>query len=253
MTYVIFGELETLKKSFNFRQKHFSGIIQLRLDYLFTSNNRQETISNVDILNAFSTDHSPVFCSFISCLNCVKGPGFWKFNNSLICDSDFVDEMKTFIHNTKIFSDLNDTFSNQNKSEFLKYEIRKRSIAFSKSLAKKSKKEHALLLPKSTKLEQDIVSEEKFGEYKKKKNKLEKIYDNIAESVKIRSKCFWYKYGEKSLKFFCGWEKKNALPGTIKTLLEDGKEITAPSEISLILRKFYENLLQSLSRISKWF
>ena len=109
------------------------------------------------------------------------------------------------------------------------------------------------MLPKSTKLEQDIVSEEKFGEYKKTKNKLEKIYDNIAESVKIRSKCFWYKYGEKSLKFFCGWEKKNALPGTIKTLLEDGKEITAPSEISLTLRKFYENLLQSLSRISKWF
>ena len=189
----------------------------------------------------------------MSCLNCVKGPGFWKFNNSLICNSDFEDEVKTFIHNTKIFLDLNDTFSNQSKSEFLKYEIRKRSIEFSKTLAKKSKKEHALLLPKSTKLEQDIVSEEKFGEYEKTKNKLEKIYDNIAESVKIRSKCFWYKYGEKSVKFFCGWEKKNALRGAIKTLLEDGKEITALSEISLTSRKFYENLLQSLSRILKCF
>ena len=48
--------------------------------------------------------------------------------------------------------------------------MRKRSIAFSKALAKKSKKEHGLLLPKTTKLEQDIVSKEKFDEYEKTKN-----------------------------------------------------------------------------------
>ena len=30
LTYVIFGQLDTLKKSFTFRQKHFSGIIQRR-------------------------------------------------------------------------------------------------------------------------------------------------------------------------------------------------------------------------------
>ena len=62
--------------------------------------------------------------------------------------------------------------------------------------------------------------------------------------MKIRSKCSWYQYGEKSKKFFYGLEKKNALHGTIKTLLEDGKEITTPSEISLTLKKFYENLFQ---------
>ena len=55
-------------------------------------------------------------------------------------------------------------------------EIRKRSIPFSKALAKKSKKEHALLLPKMTKLEQDIDSEEKFDEYENAKNELENIW-----------------------------------------------------------------------------
>ena len=34
------------------------------------------------------------------------------------------------------------------------------------------------------------------------------------------------------------------LRGTIKTLLDDGKEITTPSEVSLTLKKFYENLFQ---------
>ena len=111
--------------------------------------------------------------------------------------------MKTFIHNTKIFLDQNDTLSNQSKMEFLKYEIRKGSIVFSKALAKRSKKEHALLL---LKLEQGIDSEEKFDECKKTKNEHEKIYDNIAEGVKIRSKYSWYQHGEKSTKFFYGFE-----------------------------------------------
>ena len=51
-------------KSFFFRQKHFSGVIQHRLDYIFISKSLQEIISNVDILNAFSTDHSPSFLFF---------------------------------------------------------------------------------------------------------------------------------------------------------------------------------------------
>ena len=80
------------------------------------------------------------------------------------------------------------------------------------------------MLSKITKLEQDIDSEEKFDEYEKTKNKLEKIYDNVAEGVKIRSKCSWYQYGEKSTKFFYGLEKRNALCGTIKTLLDVGKK-----------------------------
>ena len=39
-------------------------------------------------------------------------------------------------------------------------------------------------------------------------------------------------------------EKKNAFGGTIETLLEYGKEITTPSEISLTLKQFYENIFQ---------
>ena len=158
--------------------------------------------------------------------------------------------MKNFIHDTKIFLHQNNILSNQSKWEFLKYEIRKRSISFSKALTKKSKNEHALLLSKTTKLEQDLDSEKKIDEQEKAKNELEKIYDNIAEGSKILSKCSWYQYGEKSTKFFYGLEKKNALHGTIKTLLEDGKEITTPSEISLTFENlFQKTIAKSLSDI----
>ena len=94
----------------------------------------------------------------------------------------------------------------------------------------------ALLFSKITKLEQDIDSKEIFDEYNKTEKEREKIYDNIAEGVKICSKCSWYQYGEKSTNCFYGLEKKNVLRETIKTL-DDGKEITTPFEISLTLKK----------------
>ena len=48
-------------KTFIFRRKHFPGFIQRRLEYIFVSQNLQESTINVDILNAVSTDHLQVF------------------------------------------------------------------------------------------------------------------------------------------------------------------------------------------------
>ena len=73
-------------KTFTFRQKHFSDFIQRRLDYIFVLQNLQERTRNVDISNAVSTDHSPVFCLLLNSTEFPKGPGIWKFNNSLIFD-----------------------------------------------------------------------------------------------------------------------------------------------------------------------
>ena len=116
----------------------------------------------------------------------------------------------------------------------------------SKVLAQKSCEKHADVLCKITKLEQDIDSEEKFEEYDKTRSGLEKIHDKIAEGVKIRSKCSRSQYGEKSTKFFYGLAKKNAICGTIKTLINDGKEITMPNEINLNLKAFMGTYLKKI-------
>ena len=71
------------KRQYTFQQKHLSGIIQRR-------------IIQSEGLDALLTDHSPVFCS-ISKQNEVnkrKDTGLWKFNNSLISNTDFVKQMK---------------------------------------------------------------------------------------------------------------------------------------------------------------
>ena len=50
---------------FHYKTKAYSEITERRLNYLFISNSLQKTISNVDILNASSTDRFLIFCSFI--------------------------------------------------------------------------------------------------------------------------------------------------------------------------------------------
>ena len=51
-------------------------------------------------------------------------------------------------------------------------------------------------------LEQHIINEGKFNEYKTVKDELEIFCDNDATRVNIRSKCDCYQYGEKSTKYF---------------------------------------------------
>ena len=65
----------------------------------------------------------------------------------------------------------------------MKYE--RNVFLFQKFQLKKPCKRHADWLCKFTKLEQDIDNEEKFEEYDKTRRELEKIFDKIAESVKI--------------------------------------------------------------------
>ena len=204
----------------------------------------QESVKNVKILNALSTDHSPLFCSFLNLTNISKGRGLWKFNNSLISNANFVDGMKTLIQKV-IFGFENDTYlTDQVKWELLKYEIRKLAINFSKKIAQNFRKSQRDLETKIKKLEQNIINEDKFNEYKTAKDELENFYNNIATGVKTRSKCDWYQYGEKSTKFFLNLGKQKAVNGAVKRITKDHIKINDQLKIQRKLRMFYEQLFK---------
>lgn len=67
--YDVWGIRNPKVKHFAFRQKHYSGYIQRRLDYIFILKNLQQLVKTTEILNAFSSNHSPVFCSILSGYN----------------------------------------------------------------------------------------------------------------------------------------------------------------------------------------
>ena len=64
------------------------------------------------------------------------------------------------------------------------------------------------------------------------KNELKKSYGKIGDGVKIRSKCNWHQYGEKSTKFLLNLKKKRAIGGSIEKLLNRNTEITTAADVN---------------------
>ena len=52
---------------------------------------------SIDILPSVNTDHSAVYLKLGALDEMNRGPSSWKFNNSLINDTTFFDEMSDFI------------------------------------------------------------------------------------------------------------------------------------------------------------
>ena len=178
-----------LCKRFTFRKNHFSGFIQRRLDFFFISNSLQESIKKTDILPSFCSDHSPIFISFQKNQDITLGKHFWKFNNSLIQDENYLSEMKEHI---KFIINSFDTILGNNPHtqwEFLKYEIRKFTIQYSKVKAKKRREKTKTLEENLKTLESDLKNEENILQYNIQREELNMTYDEISNGIKIRSRC----------------------------------------------------------------
>ena len=65
----------------------------------------------------------------------LQGGGLWKFNKSLIKNENYREQMKTLIKNVLDNLDQDNIEDPQFHWEYLKYEIRKFSIHFSKDIA----------------------------------------------------------------------------------------------------------------------
>ena len=229
----------------SFRQNHFSGYIQRRLDYFFISNILQEATKKTDILAAFSTDHSPIYFSLSKQHHLINGRGLWKFNNSLINNEDFIEKMSLHIKNTLKVFDNENISDDQVKWEYLKYEVRKFTIHYSKNLAKSIRDERIKSEEKIKNLEKNGVSDlNNNQEYINCKSNLESIYQTKVDGMRIRSKCDWYENGEKSSKFFLNLEKNRAIQGQIRTIIVNEKEITDEIEINKQISFFYESLFK---------
>ena len=194
--YDIWRTRNTNVKQFTFTQQHSSGFIQRRLGYFFNLNDLQEFASTTDILAPISTDHSPVLFSISQEKENIRNKGFWKFSNFLIKHQNYINQIKDLIGNFDTKNDCD--FSEQLKWEFLKYEIRKFTIHYTKDLAKERKQKLSNLESELKKLEISLDDANNLRKYNSIKNELDAIYDHIAGGIRIRSKCDWYVNGEKS-------------------------------------------------------
>ena len=224
---------------------------QRRLDYFFVSDSFQDSVHEVEILTGIQSDHSPIRIQCRSLEEERRGPSHWKFNNSLLLDSEYIE-----LANSEI-SDLLDPMTLQTsdprvKWEFFKYNIRKLTIKYSKERAK-HRRESRANLEKRVKFYEDNLnsnSDDSFlKEYQDAKVELETMYNHITEGIIIWSRCDWYELGEKSSRYFLGLEKRNKTKTHLRNLVTGNEvdEITDPKHIRSELKSFYSNLYKRRS------
>ena len=88
-------------------------------------------------------------------------------------------------------------------------------------------------------------------EYIETNEKLDNIYQEKANGIRIRSKCDWYEHEEKSSKFFLNLEISRAVQNQIRNILKDNIEINNQKDINKELYLYYKNLFNERQHLSE--
>ena len=89
-------------------------------------------------------------------------------------------------------------------------EIRKFSVEFSKNKAKLRREKLSRLEVKLKDLEEILNHDEAKEQHNPYRGEINKTYDEISSGIKIRSKCDWYEFDEKSNEFFLNFRKMSS-------------------------------------------
>ena len=125
-----------------------------RLDFFLFSEELLSSIDKIEIKSGYRTDHSSVELDLIIS-DFRKGRGFWKFNNSLLKDKDFVENVRNtifsvikkyaitvydpyYLQNTISLSDTHFIIDEQQFFEQILLEIRGLSIPYAIKKKKKN-------------------------------------------------------------------------------------------------------------------
>ncbi|KAK3093924.1 hypothetical protein FSP39_021885 [Pinctada imbricata] len=231
---------------------------QARLDFFLISGNLLRSLNNCTINPGYRTDHSSVKIN-LSFRNFNRGRGFWKFNNSLLYDSTYLDIINKKIDDIKkqyavpvyLFDnvvnipddEIQFVINDQLFLETLLMEIRGKSISYS-SYIKKKRLENKLM--EEIALLENSEQEQTIDDLISKQKELEDMRKEKLKGAFIRSRAKWVEEGEKPSKYFCHLESRNFTNKLIPKIEEDnGNIISEQHEILEATKKFYENLYSS--------
>ncbi len=172
-----------------------------------------------------------------------RGPGLWKFNNSLLDDDDFCtfisSRMASLIECGPVFPSIKLWW------DFFKESIKHECISFSKEKYRQISRERVIITNKLIQLKRDlalgfsvsvptIVSLE--GE-------LYGLNNRALEGAKIRSRARWLEEGERPSRYFFRLERERLEKNSVNSIYKpDGSEAFSREEIEHAHEQFYANL-----------
>ena len=217
--------------------------IASRLDYALVSQGVSGFVQNTMYLPGIHTDHLAFYLS-VNINSSERGKGYWKFNNQLLKNTSFVQEMNTIIETSisrSVHMDPHDKwcFIKKNMSDFAKDFAKnvssERDLIISQLSEKLMELEHEL--PTNPQLADLVVNT---------KADLEEKQFEKTKSIIFRTKANWQELGEKLTKYFLNMEKRRYSARVCNKIIKEGNtEVTEPKSILQEQRRFYQELYKS--------
>ena len=244
------------KKSYTYESKALK--LCLRLDFFLLPQHLIHLVEQIETLVSNAPDHRAVKLKF-KCSNNRRGPGLWKFNNSLLDDEGYVNLIR------ESYPSISEKYARQEdkrlKWELVKMELRGLTIPYAKKKAKNLHRKEKDLQKRLSNLDQLISNSVDSAqvnslqaEYLQLKHELCLIYENKGKSSIVRSKTKWTEQGEKPTKYFFNLERGNYNHKMITELKHpDGNPVTKEEEILKEIEIFYKDLYTSTTNVENAF
>ena len=246
------------KRQYTWRK--FNTIQQSRLDYFLISDSLVSVVNQIEIIPGYRSDHSIVCLAIKNTMTNYRPKTYWKFNNSLLYDSEYVTMIKTTITNIMKQYCLPvynlDNINNIDKQEIqfnindqlffeaLLLEIRGNTITYSSHKKKKEELEEKKLNDDIKRIEEkDTLNQEEMLRLEEKKNRLQEIREKKIKGMMIRSRLQWIQDGEKPSKYFCGLENRNFVSKRMSFIeTENNTILFEQDDLIKETQSFYESL-----------
>ena len=220
-----------------------------RIDLILINEQLTAHVKSSEITHAPVPDHRAV-CMCITLKSKQRGKGYWKLNNSVLDDQEYVIGIVDLIY------DLEKQYSSVTCHalfwEYLKRKIKEYSISY---CTKKAKDWHILQtelesklryldeqIAKNIKIDKNIIARNEI------KQKLDDFYITKSKGYHIRSRAKWVEEGEKSTRYFLKLEKDRQINNSINYLKdENGIKQYSDEKILQIANSFFSNLYSSNS------
>ena len=107
-----------------------------RLDFFLVAKNLTKSVRNSEIYPSIAPDHKAIYISLSWSSETPRGPGLWKFNNTLLNDEQYIAMIRsTYAETRTCYSNLEDKWIFW---EMIKMEIRSATISYAKYKVKAS-------------------------------------------------------------------------------------------------------------------
>jgi len=229
----------------------FPPYIYERLDYFITSASICNVTMDCMIKPGFRSDHRPVILD-ITPSDCIRGPGFWKMNNTLLSDIKYTEHIKKTIRDA--IQDNNGCNPNL-LLDTVKCRIRGATVKYSSYIKRNNINNFRIWTDELTKLESDITTTTELESYDTinnrisfLKNKIEEHINKETASAAFRCRAQFYEEGEKSTQYFYNLEKVNKAKKSITKLQTNHGLLSDSKDILIEEVRFYKKLYTSSTK-----